>query len=85
MKKAFLVLVAAVAAIPGGFAVAQPTGGHPQRTTDRAHENAQVCRPIAVTGSLFSRRECRSAAEWAHLERQAQEALDDRRRNSRPN
>ena len=84
MKKALFALVAA-ATIASSLAKAQPNNGQPPRTPEGAQENAQVCRRVTVTGSLFPRRECRSAAEWAHLERQAQAALDERRRNSRPN
>ena len=80
-----LTAVIMAAMVPAMPAAAQTTGGQPAQRSAQLQDGAQICRQVTVTGSLFARRACKTAAEWAALERQAHDALDDRRRISAPN
>ena len=50
--------------------------GPAQKDADTAKAEKKICRSETATGSIMKKRTCRTAAEWAALNSQAQNDLD---------
>lgn len=66
----FLALIAAAAA-----------GDVPAQQPEAAVEEKKICKRVEMTGSrVGGKRECRTEAEWAAIQRAAQQTADDMRK-----
>jgi hypothetical protein len=54
-------------------------------TATAENPNERICRRVHVTGSHIPRRVCMSRSEWTSLREEAQEELEENRRNVESN
>ncbi len=70
------------------IAIALPVAGHaqdakPKKEKKAADPNKKVCREEGETGSRFTKRVCRTAAEWAQTDADNGAAATDAMRRNR--